>query len=108
MEIVQKKRVNVSLVLAGDKGLFSLEDFLCAGAIASKLSSGRLELSDETLAAVFAFEQVKDALFEYVTKSRHAKHLVELGYERDVMFSCKLDHFGTVPIYQRGKVTMMQ
>ena len=108
MEIVQKKRVNVSFVLAGEKGLFSLEDFLCAGAIASKLSSGRLELSDKTLAAVFAFERVKDALCEYVMESRHAKHLVELGFERDVVFSCGLDRFGIVPFYQRGKVTLMQ
>jgi 2-phosphosulfolactate phosphatase len=108
VEIAQKKRVNVSFVLAGEKGLFSLEDFLCAGAIASKFHSGGLDLSDKTLAAVFAFERVKDALSEYVIKSRHARHLVELGFERDVVFSCGLDRFGIVPVYQRGKITLMQ
>jgi len=108
VEIAQKKRVNVSFVLAGEKGLFSLEDFVCAGAIASKFHSGGLELSDETLAAVFAFERVKDALREYVMKSRHARHLVELGFEKDVVFSCKLDYFGTVPVYRDDRVTLMQ
>jgi len=108
MKIARKKRVNVTFVLAGEKGLFSLEDFISAGAIASKFPYGRLELSDKTLAAVFAFERVKDALCEYVVKSRHAKHLVELGSEKDVVFSCKLDRFGVVPVYQHGKVTLMQ
>lgn len=107
-EIAQRKGLNISFVLAGEKGLFSLEDFLCAGAIASKFPSSGLELSDKTLAAVFAFEHVKDALSEYVVKSRHARHLVELGFERDVVFSCGLDRFGIVPFYQRGKVTLMQ
>jgi len=108
MEIVQRKRVNVSFVLAGEKGLFSLEDFLCAGAIASRFHADGLELSDKTLAAVFAFERVKDALYEYLLKSRHAKHLVELGLKADIAFSCKLDHLKVVPVYQHGKVTLMQ
>jgi len=108
MEIVQTRKVNVSFVLSGEKGLFSLEDFLCAGAIASELPSDGFDLSDRILAAVFAFAGVKDALCEYVMKSRHARHLVELEFERDVVFSCKLDHFGIVPVYQHGKVTLMQ
>jgi len=107
-EIARKKGLNVSFVLAGEKGLFSLEDFLCAGAIASKFHSGDFELSDKILAAVFAFERVKDALSEYVLRSRHARHLVELGFEGDVEFSCRLDHFGVVPVYHHGKITLMQ
>jgi len=108
MEIAQTRRVNVSFVLAGEKGLFSLEDFLCAGAIASKFHSGGFELSDKTLAAVFVFEQAKDALSEYVMKSSRARHLVELGFEADVVFSCKLDCLGIVPVYQHGMVTLLQ
>lgn len=106
MEIAQKKRVNVTFVLAGEKGLFSLEDFLCAGAVASKFPSRGLELSDETLAARYAFERAKDTLSDYVIRSKHARHLVELGFERDVIYSCKLDHFGMVPVYRSGKITL--
>ena len=107
-EIAQSRGANVSFVLAGEKGLFSLEDFLCAGAIATGFSSGSFSLSDEALAAVFGFECVKDALCESVKKSRHAKHLVELGFERDIEFSCMLNRFDLVPIYRNGKVTLMQ
>ena len=107
-EIVQNEMVNVSFVLAGEKGLFSLEDFLCAGAIASEFPAGRFDFSDEALAAVFAFEHVKDALSENVMKSRHARHLIELGFERDIEFSCMLNRFGLVPVYMDGKVTLRQ
>jgi len=106
-EIVGRNGVNVSFVLAGEKGLFSLEDFLCAGAIASKFLAGRFDFSDKALAAVLSFERVKSALGDYVRKSRHARHLVELGFERDVEFSCKLDHFGVVPVFRDGWVTVM-
>jgi len=107
-EIAQRKGVNVSLVLAGEKGLFSLEDFLCAGAIASKFLVGRFDFSDKAWAAVLSFEHVRGSLGEYVMKSRHARHLIELGFERDVSFSCKLDHFEIVPVYRDDKVTPRQ
>jgi len=108
VEIAKRKRVNVSFVLAGEKGLFSLEDFLCAGAIAFEFPYGRFDFSDEALVAVLGFERVKNALSEYVGKSRHAKHLIELGFERDIEFSCMLNHFGLVPVYRDGKVTLMR
>lgn len=108
VSIARRKRVNVSFVLAGEKGSFSLEDFLCAGAIASKFPAGRFDLSDKALAAVLGFERVKDALSEYVRRSRHARHLIELGFERDLNFSCKLDHFETVPVYTDGKVMLIR
>ena len=107
-DIAHKKNVNASFVLAGQKGLFSLEDFLCAGAIASKLPAGRCELSDKASAAVFAFERVKGALCEHVMRSRHARHLVKLEFKRDVAFSCKLDHFDIVPVFRHGRVTLIQ
>ena len=105
-EIAQRKGVNVSFVLAGEKGLFSLEDFLCAGAIASEFPADKCDFSDEALAAIFGFEHVKPALSEYVWKSRHAKHLIDLGFGRDVEFSCRLNHFGIAPVYRDGKVTL--
>ena len=106
--VARSRKVDVSFVLAGEKGLFSLEDFLCAGAIASKFPVGGFDLSDKALAAVLSFERVKDALGEHVMKSRHAKHLMELGFEKDIEFSCRLDHFGLVPVYRDGKVTLMR
>jgi len=107
-EIAQSSGVNVSFLLAGEKGLFSLEDFLCAGAIASEFPVGAFGFSDGALAAVTAFDCAKDALVESVMKSRHAKHLTELGFGRDVEFSCMLNRFDLVPVYRDGNVTLIQ
>jgi len=41
-----------------------------------------------------------------VMKSRHAGHLVKLGFEKDIDFSCKLNHLAIVPTYRDGKVTL--
>lgn len=107
-EICQKERVNVSFVLAGEKGLFSLEDFLCAGAIASGFQLEGFDFTDEALAAVFGFGRVKGRLREHIEKSRHARHLTELGFGKDVDFSCKLNHFGIAPVYKDDKVTLIR
>jgi len=107
-EVAGGNGVNISFVLAGEKGLFSLEDFLCAGAIVSRFPHSKFDLSDKALAAVLGFERTKNALSEYVRKSRHAGHLVKLGFEKDIEFSCKLDHFEIVPAYRDGRVTLMR
>ncbi len=107
-EIAQSDGVNVSFVLAGEKGLFSFEDFLCAGSIAAGFSAEAFDFSDEALAAVSAFDWAKDSLGECVRKSRHAKHLAELGFERDVEFCCVLNRFDLVPVYKDGRITLMQ
>jgi 2-phosphosulfolactate phosphatase len=106
--IAERSGLSVSFVLAGEKGLFSFEDFLCAGAIASGFPSGEFGFSDEALAAVLAFGCAKDALVESVKRSRHAQHLVELGFERDIEFSCVLNRFGVVPVYSDDEVMSMQ
>ena len=106
-EVAQSNGVNVSFVLAGEKGLFSFEDFLCSGSIVAGFSSDGFAFSDEALAAVLAFECAKDSLVGSVRKSRHARHLAELGSERDVEFSCVLNRFGLVPVYKDGKIVLM-
>ena len=105
-EIAEREKVDVSFVLACERGLFSLEDFLCAGAIVSEFPVAECDLSDRALAAMLGFERVKDALAEYVGKSRHARLLAELGFERDIEFSCKLDCFVVVPVYRDSKIML--
>ncbi len=107
-EIAQTNGNNISFILAGEKGLFSLEDFLCAGSMASKFAVGAFDFSDEASAAMFAFKHAETALYEVVMKSRHARHLTELGFGRDVEFSCMLNRIDLVPVYRNGKATLIQ
>jgi 2-phosphosulfolactate phosphatase len=101
-EIAAKEGVGISFVLAGEKGGFSLEDFLCAGAIAEELTARSVGLSDKVQAALLSFKQTKTDLTASVMEAEHARHLVRLGFKKDLDFSCHLNLLRTVPIYSHG------
>jgi 2-phosphosulfolactate phosphatase len=104
LEIAETKRVNVSLVLAGEKGRFSLEDFICAGAIAASFLKSKVSFADKTLAAVLAFEQIRNNLCGSIMETQHAKHLIKLGFKRDVGLACQLNVSKITPAYKAGKI----
>lgn len=105
-EIAAKEGIGISLILAGEKGGFSLEDFLCAGAIAEELTAKNVGLSDKVQAALLSFKQTKSDLTESVMEAEHARHLVRLGFKRDVDFSCHLNLLRAVPIYSHGMIKL--
>jgi 2-phosphosulfolactate phosphatase len=107
-EIALRERIGVSFVLAGEKGRFSLEDFLCAGAIAKNLAAGEVHFSDKVRAALLAFGQAEADLTRSVMEAQHAKHLTKLGFKEDIHFSCRLNVLRTVPIYLNGKITLQK
>jgi 2-phosphosulfolactate phosphatase len=102
------KMLGVSLVLSGRKGHFSLEDFICAGAVVDKLPLEDVELSDAATASLLAFTQAKDRLFETVMLGEHARHLVQLGLRADVKFSCQLDLFSIFPVFRNGVIRLLE
>jgi 2-phosphosulfolactate phosphatase len=103
MEISSKNGIGLSFVLAGEKNHFSLEDFLCAGAITERFQKNAVELSDKTMAALLAFKAAKHNLLESVENSEHGQDLAKMGFSKDIEFSCQLDIYGTVPFYRNGK-----
>jgi 2-phosphosulfolactate phosphatase len=106
--VAENERIGVSFVLAGEKGLFSLEDFLCAGAIAEGFAAGGVRFSDKAQAALLAFKQVRNDLEGSVMEAEHAKHLVKLGFKGDVVFSCRLDVLRKVPVYGHNRITLQE
>jgi len=105
-EIASKEGIGISFVLAGEKGRFSMEDSLCAGAIADGLNGSKERFSDKTQLALLAFERAKGDLVGNVMKAEHAKHLVNLGLREDVVFSCRLNTSRNVPFYKDGRITL--
>ncbi len=101
-DIAQHKGINISFVLSGDRGQFSLEDFICAGAIADKFSSE--VLSDKVLAAVLGFRQARRSLLENIMRTQHARDLASMGFIKDVEFSSQLDRISITPAYKDGEI----
>jgi 2-phosphosulfolactate phosphatase len=106
LNMAHAKMLDVSLVPSCRKERFSLEDFICAGAVVDKFPLEDIELSDAAIASLLAFTQAKGKLFETVMLSEHARHLVQLGFRTDVEFSCQLDLFNIVPIYRNGVIKL--
>lgn len=87
----------IALACSGSKHLFSLEDFLCAGAIASRLHEAGEELSDFAWGAVLAFENLTEPLDQAIWKCLHARELKAQGLAEDVEFCSRVDHYQMVP-----------
>lgn len=98
--------VNISFVLSGDRGQFSLEDFICAGAIAEGFQENAF--SDKVSAAVFGFERARRNLLKNIKKAQHAKHLIDMGLEEDIAASCQLNSRNIVPVYKNGTIIEMR
>lgn len=107
-EIAAQMGVGVSFVLAGEKGRFSLEDFLCAGAIAKSFVVGMVGFSDKIQAGLLAFRQAESDLTGNIMQAEHAKHLVRLGFKVDIDFSCQLNVLRGVPVYSDGRIALQK
>ncbi|MFB0567668.1 MAG: 2-phosphosulfolactate phosphatase [Candidatus Bathyarchaeia archaeon] len=97
LNIAEQEKTGISLISAGTDGHFSLEDFICAGAIAQGFSTDDVGPSDAVLAALLAFQGAHNSLTRVIQSGHHAVRLKNLGFEEDVKFCCRLNVFQIVP-----------
>jgi 2-phosphosulfolactate phosphatase len=98
LQIAGEEGVGITLAPSGLRQSFSLEDFLCAGAIAFKLQEAKVEFSDFALGALLAFQGLRQPLDRYIWDCYHAKELRKKGFDADVRFCSRLDLFRKVPV----------
>ncbi|MGB7415863.1 MAG: 2-phosphosulfolactate phosphatase family protein [Thermosynechococcaceae cyanobacterium] len=102
--LLRKKPGKVWLVGSGWQGDYSLEDTICAGAIAdgileqSRISLSKLAGNDELIAAVALYRQWKDQLQELMALSSHGQRLLRLRGQKDIAYCCDLDLIDILPI----------
>ena len=97
LEIAQQDKSGISILPAGTDGRFSLEDFICAGAIATNFLVDSFEHSDAVSAASLAFQRARPSLNKVLQAGQHARYLTSQGFEEDVRFCSQLNVFKTVP-----------
>ena len=106
-EIAQKEKIGISFVLSGTHGRFSLEDFMCAGAIVENLLADKIECSDAVLAASLTFQQSCRQLTKIIRYGSHAQYLKDIGHEEDVKFCCQLNAYPVVPVYKAESIVLL-
>lgn len=96
-KIAMWKETGISIISAGTDNHFSLEDFVCAGAIAKSLLADNIEYSDAVLAALLTFQQARQSLERAVQSGFHARYLISQGFEEDVKFCSQLNVLNLAP-----------
>jgi 2-phosphosulfolactate phosphatase len=102
--LLEKSPNTIWIVGSGWEGSYSLEDTVCAGAIADQLATQlgcRLEDladNDEVVGAVSLYQQWRDRLLDLFHYASHGKRLLRLACHEDLQYCSELDTVNVVPV----------
>jgi 2-phosphosulfolactate phosphatase len=97
----------VTILCAGNNGGLSLEDFVCAGGLVTRLANKTAQLDDAALAARAAYKSLKTDMARTLATTQHALRLAELGFRADLDFALKVDSLPVVPCQSEGRITTL-
>ena len=95
------------LLCCGSEGSIAAEDILCGGLLMKRLGS-RVDLAsvnDAGRIALFLAERFGGEVEQFVRSCEHARRLVSLGCEHDVVFCARVDATKRVPEVRGGAIT---
>ncbi|MGI6643519.1 MAG: 2-phosphosulfolactate phosphatase [Bacillota bacterium] len=96
---------NTFIVCSGSHGAFSLEDFICAGALAHELETLGFELHPAAKEAMERFEMYQDDILRALQDSPHGQYLASIGFEGDLAFCARMNAVTNVPsLTQEGLI----
>jgi 2-phosphosulfolactate phosphatase len=96
----QEQPETVWFVGSGWEGDFSLEDTVCAGAIAAALWDGEVETlgNDEVVGAIALYQQWQNNLVKLFTFASHGQRLLRLENMEDIVYCAQSNAVDTLPI----------
>ncbi len=105
--LLDKKPETIWLVGSGWEGGYSLEDTVCAGAIAQALMNQGTTVeigNDEAIAAIALYAQWQNNLLELFNKSSHGQRLLRLNCDEDLKYCAQIDLLDVLPIQKESGV----
>ncbi len=90
-----------SIVCAGEKQLFCIEDAVCAGMLVKMLvedSPIAVDVNDAAGAAQVLYKTVAKNLLKMARSSDHGKFLVDIGFESDLKTCVNVDSIPVLPL----------
>lgn len=106
-----------TIICSGKLNDFCLEDAVCAGMLLTKLSEGRNpEMKDSEIAAVNLCNDLamllnvpsQEKILRLFHLSEHGKYLTQLGFEKDLEVSSKIDSYPFIPIFRNGVIKLKE
>jgi 2-phosphosulfolactate phosphatase len=104
--LLEKQPETVWIVGSGWEGSFSLEDTVCAGAIAhsilqhTELSAEEIAGNDEVISAIALYSQWQDNLLGLLHQASHGQRLLRLECYEDLKYCSQTDILDVLPIQQ--------
>lgn len=93
---------DVTIVNAGTYGEFSMDDFICAGYIISRILEKReADLSDIAKTALYVYEKNTNVV-DFIKNASHYKRIMDLNLHEDLKYCCTKDIINVVPEYTSG------
>lgn len=106
---VAKKLININedvvIVNAGTYGQFSMDDFICSGAIVKAMADKGIDidLTDIAKTALKTYEDYPN-IIDYIKEARHYSVMTSLGLQDDIAYCVKKDLTDIVPEYIDGSI----
>jgi 2-phosphosulfolactate phosphatase len=97
------------IVCAGNDGVLSMEDTVCAGMLIARVTaSGEVEaeLSDGALAARTLYRTFGRGILKMIRSSDHGHHLLELGFGEDIKFCAGVDTLPVLPLLEGNVIKL--
>ena len=88
------------VLCAGNNGMFSIEDSVCAGMLLQKLATDDevdLVLSDAAIAVTMLYKGYSRSLLKMVKNSEHGKYLTSIGFADDLPVCAGIDTIPALP-----------
>lgn len=107
--ILKQKPETVWLLGSGWEGGYSLEDTVCAGAIAHSLTTSDPKYdigNDEVIAAISLYSQWKENLLELFHLSSHGQRLLRLNLDQDLKYCSQPNTLNILPIQKDGVIVI--
>lgn len=112
--LIEQEPETIWIVGSGWEGSFSLEDTVCAGAIAHLLSAQRLETkgqsieslaeNDEVYGAIALYSQWQNNLLGLLHRATHGQRLLRLDCDDDLKYCAQMDVLETLPLQKEPGV----
>lgn len=102
-----QQETDIVILCSGWKNLFSIEDTLCAGALADILSETEdfIINCDAALSAIDLWKLAENDLAAFIDKSSHRKRLHDLGVDEVIPYSLQIGISNSVPVFENGQIT---
>ncbi len=99
---------DVLIACAGEKGMFCLEDSVCAGSIINRMEQdgALLQKADAANAAQLLHENYCGDIYGMLQGCDWGRYLETIGLGKDVRICARIDSSRLIPVYRKGRIAL--